>query len=129
MGEGPFYLHYKPIHLCYFSIPETIKRLYHYNEILLDNGQSPTVGVAAAAKKPLAPGTVIERGIGSFEIRGEAVEIWKENEMVPVGLMSGARIKRAIEPEETITFNDVEIPESQALKAWQETLLLSGQRV
>ncbi len=122
MGDGPFYLHYKPTHLCYFETPKTINRFLKNDHILLDNGKYPTVGVAALAKKELKPGDYIEKGIGSFETRGEAVNIKDQPDMVPIGLISRAHIKRRVEPGQIITFNDVEIPDSLALKAWNETL-------
>lgn len=122
MGDGPFYLHYKPTHLCFFETPKTIKRLYYNDHILLNNGSQPTVGVAALAKHELLPGTIINKAIGSFELRGEAKNIGEQPDMVPIGLMSHAHIKRKIEPGQVITFDDVDIPESLALTAWSESI-------
>jgi predicted homoserine dehydrogenase-like protein len=122
MGDGPFYLHYKPTHLCFFETPKTLNRFYHNNSILLDNSLKPRVGVAAIAKQLLLPGTYIDNGIGSFDMRGEALNISDQPDMVPIGLMNKATIKRKIEPGQIITFNDVDLPDSLALKAWTETV-------
>ncbi|SKC23543.1 hypothetical protein [Alkalitalea saponilacus] len=122
MGDGPFYLHYKPIHLCYFEIPKTIKQFYLTRNVLLDNGKNPTTGVATIAKKEIAPGTIIDKGIGSFFVRGEVVELEGNETMVPIGLMEQVHIKRKLEPGQMVTFDDVEVPESMALKAWNETM-------
>ncbi len=124
MGDGPFYLHYKPSHLCFFQTPGTINKFYHHNHKLLDNGVIPHVGVVAIAKRELIPGTLIEKGIGSFDARGEAINISDLINMVPIGLLSKAHIKRKLEPNQMITFDDVEIPESLALTAWQETIAM-----
>src|SRR5690606_37742135 len=43
MGDGPFYLLYKPNHLCFFEIPNTILNLLYRKEILIDNGSSPRI--------------------------------------------------------------------------------------
>lgn len=122
MGDGPFYLHYKPTHLCFFETPKTIKQFYYHDHKLLDNGIIPRVGVAAIAKRELTPGTIIEKGIGSFDVRGEAINITNQIDMIPIGLLSRAHIKRRIECGQMITFDDIEIPESMALKAWKETI-------
>lgn len=122
MGSGPYYLHYKPIHLCYFEIPKTILRAYNTRSVLLDNGQNPTVGVGAVAKIAIAAQTEIERGIGSREMRGEALNIAEHPNHIPIGLMDKAVIKRKIEPGQVITFDDVDIPDSKALNAWMHTL-------
>lgn len=122
MGKGPFYLLYKPVHLCLFEIFKDIKNLYYNNSILLDNGKFPTVSVATVAKKSLKAGSVIEKGIGSFEVRGECVTFSEKVDHVPIGLMSNVRLKYDIEPGQVISFSDVEIPDSLALNAWFETI-------
>jgi len=78
------------------------------------------ISVAAVAKKPLEPGNVIRQGIGSFDVRGIAVRIKDSPTHVPIGLLSNAVVKRHIEPEQQISFDDVELPDSLALRAWQE---------
>lgn len=122
MGEGPYYLLYKPNHLCFFEIPNTILNLYYRNEILVDNGNFPTIGVASIAKKKLEAGSFIDKGIGSMEVRGEAISIAKHPTHIPIGLMNQVHLKRNIEPGQMITFDDVDLPESLAYKAWMETL-------
>lgn len=122
MGDGPFYLLYKPNHLCFFEIPNTILNLYHRNEILVDNGQFPKVSVGSIAKKKLEAGTYIDKAIGSMEFRGEALRIAEHPSHVPIGLISQAHLKRTVEPGQMVTFEDVELPDSLALKAWIETI-------
>jgi len=41
---------------------------------------------------------------------------------VPIGLVFDVVLKRYVEPGQVITFDDIDIPESQALVAWQETI-------
>lgn len=122
MGSGPFYLLYKPMHLCFFEIPNTILNLLHRGEKLLDNGAYPTISVASVAKQRLEAGSSIDKAIGSMQVRGEAITIAAHANHVPIGLMSQAYIKRNIEPGQIITFDDVDLPESLALRAWNETL-------
>ena len=122
MGNGPYYMLYKPMHLCFFEIPNSILNLVYKGEKLIDNGANPSISVASIAKKKLAAGTYINKGTGSMEIRGEAIHISQQPDHVPVGLMSQVHIKRNIEPGQVITFDDVDLPESMALDAWLETL-------
>src|SRR5690554_1669029 len=58
MGDGPFYTLYKPMHLCFFEIPNTILNLVHKGEKLIDNGTYPTVSVASIAKQKIEAGSV-----------------------------------------------------------------------
>jgi predicted homoserine dehydrogenase-like protein len=111
------------MHLCFFETPNTILNLINSNEILIDNGAYPTISVASIAKKELKVGNYIGKGIGSMEVRGEAVTIAEQPQHVPIGLMSQVHIKKNIEPGQLITFDDVELPESMAYQAWMETLV------
>lgn len=122
MGDGPFYLLYKPNHLCFFEIPNTVLNLINRGEILMDNGLNPRISVGTIAKKKLIAGTVLDKAIGSMEVRGEAIEMAAHPSHVPVGLMDGARFRHDVEPGQLITFEDVEIPDSLAYTAWQETI-------
>ncbi|MCL6258971.1 NAD(P)-dependent oxidoreductase [Aquiflexum sp. TKW24L] len=122
MGDGPFYHHYKPIHLCFFEIPGTIKRLFYQKEILIDNSNNPSTSVAAIAKRKISKGDFIKKGIGSFDTRGIAVKIADEPNHVPIGLLQNARLKENIEEGQIIKFSDIEIPPSLAVKAWFDTL-------
>ncbi|EON76930.1 Homoserine dehydrogenase [Lunatimonas lonarensis] len=123
LGDGPYYLMYKPTHLCFFEIPGTILDLLYRDEILLDNGSVPHASVATIAKRRLEAGSVISKGIGSMDVRGEAISIAEDPNHVPIGLMSEAYLKRSIEPGQLITFDDIEIPDSLAYDAWKETLV------
>lgn len=120
MGNGPYYLLVRPYHLAFFEIPKTISRVLEGKPPLLTNSSKPTVGVAAVAKRSVPAGTEIERGIGSFDVRGEAVKIIENPDHVPIGLLSGAVVKNEIEPGQVLTFADIDLPDSLAVKAWFE---------
>jgi predicted homoserine dehydrogenase-like protein len=126
LGEGPYYTLLRNYHLCHLEIPKTIREVINGGDILLDNSASPTASVAVIAKKPINVGTRIERALGSFLVRGEAIPIKSMPNHLPVGLMGKAVITRPIEPGQMITFDDVEIPDTLALKAWRYTLQQIG---
>lgn len=113
---------YKPMHLCFFEIPNSILNLVHRGEKLIDNGLNPSISVASVAKKKLTAGSFIDKAIGSMDIRGEAIYIAQQPDHLPIGLMSQVSLKRDIEPGQIITFDDVNMGESLALDAWLDTL-------
>ncbi|MEH7226501.1 NAD(P)-dependent oxidoreductase [Bacillus sp. JJ1566] len=122
MGEGPFYTILQNYHLCHLEIMKTIRRVINGGGVLLNNGENPTASVAAVAKRTLLPGEKIEKGIGSFQVRGEAVTISKNPNHVPIGLLVNVVLKSQVNEGDIVTFDDVELPESLALLAWYETV-------
>ncbi|QDV48849.1 NAD(P)-dependent oxidoreductase [Gimesia fumaroli] len=122
LGAGPYYTLVRNYHLCHLEIMKTIRGVMTGDDPLLNNSSQPTVGVAAISKCPLQPGTVIERGIGSFEVRGSAVPITEYPNHIPIGLLQGARIRRHIAPGEILMLEDVELPETRAFGLYRNIL-------
>jgi len=120
LGNGPFYVLLQTFHLCHLEIAKTIRRVINGGGILINNGENPTISVAAVAKKRLNPGDKIKKGIGSFAVRGSAVRIAENRGHLPIGLLNDAIITRRVEAGELLSFNDVEIPDSLALRAWRD---------
>ncbi len=119
LGPGPHYVLVQNFHLCHLEIVKTIRRVVAGGPPLLTNSPQPVFSVAAIAKRDLGPCQIIRRGIGSFELRGEAVRIAGLPDHLPIGLVSDAIVKRAIAAGEQLRFDDVELPESLALSAWR----------
>ena len=94
--------------------------------MLLNNGANPKLSVAAIAKHDIAPGDKIKKGIGSFDVRGEAVYIENHPDHVPIGLLADATFVREVKAGEMVTFADVELPESLALDIWKKLHLQNG---
>jgi predicted homoserine dehydrogenase-like protein len=123
LGEGPDYLLLRPFHLAHLEIPKTIRHvLAGRGEWRFNNGPRPTVQVLAVAKRDLAAGEPLPRGIGSFAVRGEAVRIADHPDAVPIGLLQGATLARAVAAGEVVAFDDVKLPQSRALELWRATL-------
>lgn len=119
MGSGPFFVLDRPYHLCYFEIIKTIDRVFQGRGILLDNNESPSTSVITIAKKDLHAGEKIEKGIGSFEVRGIAARIKEHPNHIPIGLMKNVTLKTDVKEGSVLTFDDVDVPESLALIAWK----------
>lgn len=130
LGDGPYYVLLQNFHLCHLEIQKTIRRVLSGGPVLINNTAHPRISVASISKEALQPGTFVERGMGSFLVRGEAVRITDMPDHVPIGLLDGATIVRNIEPGRYIRFDDVELPDSLALKAWRHITegVLQGQR-
>jgi len=122
LGEGPYYVLERTYHLCHLEIIKTIKRVIHGGGVLLNNSVSPKFSVAAIAKRNLKPGEKIQKGIGSFDVRGTAIEIKNDLSHVPIGLLANATIKQEIKEGERVGFDDIEIPDSLALNVWKKII-------
>jgi predicted homoserine dehydrogenase-like protein len=60
---------------------------------------------------------VITHPLGSFDLRGEAILLKQHPLAVPLGVLNGARLKHTIEPGQMLTYADVELPESDLVRA------------
>lgn len=120
LGEGPYYTLIRPNIFVHLEILKTAKRVLTTGEVLLDNGPLPELSLAAVAKRRLVPGERIPMGVGSFEVRGHAVRIADHPDHVPIGLIREAVLVDVVDRGNLITWDQVEVPESGALRAWME---------
>jgi predicted homoserine dehydrogenase-like protein len=112
LGKGPIYSFYTPYHLCYFEVPNSIGRVFHFNDPVLAPIAGPVVEVVTTAKTDLKAGQVLD-GFGGFTSYGQcenALVCRKEN-LLPIGLSEGVVLKRDIPQDQVITFEDIEYPE------------------
>lgn len=123
LGKGPHYVIIQPYHLCHLEISKTIMKVLSGDKSYdFNNGQNPTIQVAAIAKRQIEKAELLKRGLGSFEVRGEAIKIKNHPEAVPIGLLHEAEFIRVVPEGQMITFADVELPKSRALDLWKELL-------
>lgn len=131
MGEGPYYAFYRPYHLASVEAPLTVA------EAVLDRNPSlaPTVWnaeVVAVAKRDLRAGERID-SIGGSTVYGtaESAEVTTADQLVPLGLVSGAEVVRDVAAGTVLTAQDVRIDENTmiaTLRRLQERLL-AGQPI
>lgn len=123
LGQGPYYVLLRPYHLCHLEIPKTIMNVLNgRNGYKFNNGQHPTIQVVAVAKRSIEKGEFVKRGLGSFDVRGEAVKIKNSPQGVPIGLLHEAKLIKPIPEGQIISFSDVELPKTRALEIWQQTV-------
>jgi predicted homoserine dehydrogenase-like protein len=118
-GEGPYYLLIKDYCLVHLEVFKTIERVAQGGGALLNNSSAPSIGVAAVAKRDLSPGTVIEHGCGSFDLRGICVNVAERPDHLPICLANDLRLKHPVEAGAVLTTDDVDMPESDAWTMWQ----------
>jgi len=118
-GEGPYYLLIKDYCLVHLEVFKTIERVMRDGRPLLNNSTTPRVGVAAVAKRDLAPGTAIDHGCGSFDLRGICVNLADRPDHLPICLANDLRVTRPIAAGEVLTAADVEMPETEAYGIWK----------
>lgn len=112
LGDGPLYSFYTPYHLLFFDIASSIVRLMDFGDIVIAPLNGPVVEVIAIAKKELFAGEPLD-GLGGFSAYGicENTEIVRKENLLPMGLINGIRLKRNITIDQPITLNDVDIPQ------------------
>ena len=122
LGDGPHYVLAQNYHLCHLEIPITIRRILNGGSPLLTNSAIPSVSVGAIAKRKLMPGERIERGIGSFAMRGIAISIVDYPNHIPIGLVSDAVVARSVEQGQMLMTSDLHLPDTLALRLWKGIL-------
>lgn len=114
LGPGPLYCFYTPYHLCHFEVHITVARAVLFGDAALAPIGGPCVDVIAAAKIDLKAGTTLD-GLGDYMTYGlaENHEIVRAQNLIPIGLVEGCRLKRNISKDQVLTYDDVEIPEGR----------------
>ena len=109
LGEGPYYLLYKPYHLTSIETPISIALAYFYGEPTIAPDHGMVSEVITVAKKDLRAGDIID-GIGKYTVYGlidEYAKAKKEN-LLPIGISEGCILKKDIEKDQPIKYNDVQ---------------------
>lgn len=111
LGEGPVYCFHTPYHLCHFEVPNTIARAVLFGDAAIAPAGPPMVEVVAAAKRDLAAGEVLD-GLGGFAMYGlgENADVAAAEDLLPIGVAVGCRLRRPVRTDEVLTYADVEVP-------------------
>ncbi|MDR7481845.1 MAG: SAF domain-containing protein [Armatimonadota bacterium] len=130
MGAGPYYLLYRPYHLASLEAPLAVARAVLFGDVTLAAAGAPVAECAAAAKRDLRPGDVLD-GIGGTTVYGVtlAADEARAHDAVPVGVTAGARVRRAVARDALLTASDVDLEESLAvvhLRRLQDALVRDG---
>jgi predicted homoserine dehydrogenase-like protein len=110
MGDGPVYAFYVPYHLPHLEVPLTVARAVLFNDAAVAPIAGPVCDVIAVAKRDLEAGEALD-GIGGFTCYGvvENYEVSHGENLLPMGLSEGCRLKRGIIRDQAITYDDIEL--------------------
>ncbi len=110
MGKGPYYLLFRPYHLCSVEVPLTVAQTVIYGESSGHPMQKLTSECIAVTKRDLKKGQVLDN-IGETCYRGsiELADIARSQGLLPLGLSKGAVLKQDIGKDEVITHDMVEL--------------------
>lgn len=111
IGAGPLYCFHTPYHLCHFEIPNTVARAVLFGDATIVSIGGPVVDVVATAKIDLKAGQILD-GIGHYMTYGmcENAEVVRTQRLLPMGLAEGCRLKREIQKDCVLTYEDVAVP-------------------
>ncbi len=114
LGDGPFYCFYTPYHLCHFEVPNTVARAVLFKDAAIAPLGRPRVDVVAAGKVDLEAGDELD-AIGGHKTYGlaENSEIVTRDQLLPIGLAEGCRLKRPVPRDQVLTYDDVELPKGR----------------
>lgn len=117
LGDGPYYLLYRPYHLCHLETPKAILGAAAGQPILSPSDQ--TCDVYAYAKRDLKKGDAIAHAIGSAECYGLVESL--DHHRVPIHLLEEAAVvKNDIKKGVPLRWEDVEIPTSFLFDLWKQ---------
>lgn len=111
LGEGPLYSFYTPYHLCHFEVPMSVARAVLFEDAVMAPLGKPLVDVVTTAKINLKAGEILD-GIGYYMTYGqcENSDVTQAQNLLPMGLAEGCRLKRDIPKDQVLTSDDVELP-------------------
>ena len=114
LGEGPLYSFYTPYHLCHFEVPLSVARAVLCQDAVMAPLGGPLVDVVATAKIDLKAGEALD-GIGEYMTYGqcENADVVQAQNLLPMGLAIGCRLKRDIPKDRVLTYDDVELPQGR----------------
>ncbi len=111
LGEGPLYSFYVPYHLMIFEVPLSAARVALLGDRVIAPLAGPVVDVVAAAKCDLERDTVLD-GLGGFLTYGlcENYDVARAQNLLPMGIAAGARLRRRVPRDRVLTYDDVDLP-------------------
>lgn len=109
MGKGPFYLFYRPYHLCHVEAMASIVQPYLEQTPLLQPKTGFQTDVYTYAKRDLKRGETLD-GLGGYNCYGLIENCEKPNgtNRLPILLAEDVRLKRDIPKDGKINFEDIE---------------------
>ncbi len=108
MGPGPFYVFYRPYHLCHVESMASIAEAFLDGKMLLEPKCGFRTNVYAYAKRDLKKGEELD-GMGGHACYGmiENCGASWQDEALPICLSEGVRLTRDVDKDEPVWLRDV----------------------
>lgn len=102
-AEGPYYLHFRPYHLCDLETPQSVAEAVLLNEVTV-TAETMHSEVVCIAKRDLQAGQKVG-GIGSADWLGKIYTYTqaKEKKAIPIGIAAGGVVTRDVTKGELLT--------------------------
>ena len=131
LGEGPLYSFYVPYHLTVFEVPLSVARVALFKDVIIAPLAGPVVDVITTAKVDLQAGETLD-GLGGYHTYGqcENADVVSRDNLLPMGLAEGCRLKRSVTKDQVLTYDDVELPDDRIahrLRTEQNTYFASAE--
>lgn len=132
MGEPPYYLFYRPYHLCHLETTRAIAKAALYGEAILTPRFGRMTDTYTFAKTNLKAGHTFPHAIGSDELYGLADACHKADAkgLVPIVLLEGeaghaSKLVNAKQKDEPLYMNDIDFADTFLYRCFkqQEKLL------
>jgi predicted homoserine dehydrogenase-like protein len=111
LGDGPLYVFHRPYHLPGLEAGITVARAALFGEAAVAPLGAPVCEVATHAKRDLTEGQTLD-GVGGFDCYGliENASTFRAENLLPIGLAEGCRLRRDVTRDAPIRLADVETP-------------------
>lgn len=108
MGPGPFYLFYRPYHLCHIEAMDAVFKAARDGKAFMQPTKGLAANVYAYAKKDLAPGDELD-GLGGFALYGliEMVADDAARPGIPICLAEAIAVKNPIRKDQKVLLSDL----------------------
>lgn len=134
-NHHPYYLFYRPYHLCHLETPRAIALAALYKKPVLTQSYGRLTDTFTHAKQDVKAGTTIQHGIGGDHTYGliHTAAPADAKDYLPICLLDVEGntekpvIKRDLAKDEPITYADVDLPDTELLRLFkiQEKILAS----
>lgn len=126
LGEGPVYSFYVPWHLTALEVHISAARVALFGDNVIETLGPTSVDVITIAKIDSKAGETLD-GLGHYMTYGqcENYETARAENLLPMGLAEGCRLKRDVKKDQALTWDDVEPPAdslAHRLRAEQEQI-------
>ena len=128
-GNGKNFLLYRPYHLVAVAAPISIIKAALYGQPTGTPLTKPTAEVITVAKRDLKQGEILDGG-GGYTVNGliEKAEVARSENLLPLGLAPGAKLKRDLTKGAAITYDMITLDEDSfilKLRRLQDAILNS----